>query len=249
MPRWRNRISSYCEICNFLVLSRPYPYHGSFHSPRWRNGRRAGLKNPWRQLHEGSTPSLGTILFMLNVTELRAGTTFKDSQGIWEVIKYSHTKMGRGSATIRIKVKNLRTDATIEKTFTSGQKVDELPVVKKKGQFLYSDADRLVFMDPASFEQFDLPKSVCGGKEKFLQEGEGYDLFVAEDKVLSIEIPKVVTLSVKETGPGVKGNTVSATTKDATLENGLSVKVPLFISDGDKLKIDTRTGEYIERVK
>ena len=186
---------------------------------------------------------------MLNVTELRAGTTFKDSQGFWEVISYRHTKMGRGSANIRVKVKNLKTGASIEKTFTSGQKVEEAALSKKKGQFLYSGADRLVFMDPASFEQFDLSRNLAGGKEKFLKEGEGYDLFVAEDKVLSIEIPKVVTLSVKETGPGIKGNTVSATTKDATLENGLSVKVPLFISSGDKLKIDTRTGEYIERVK
>src|SRR4030066_2571672 len=117
---------------------------------------------------------------MINVTELRAGTTFKDSQGIWEVIKYSHTKMGRGSANIRVKVKNLKTGTSLEKTFTSGQKVEDLALSKKKGQFLYSDADRMVFMDPASFEQFDLPKSLSGGKEKFLKTGESYDLLVAE---------------------------------------------------------------------
>ncbi|MCH7541213.1 elongation factor P [Patescibacteria group bacterium] len=186
---------------------------------------------------------------MLNVTELRSGTTFRDNKGMWEVVKYSHTKMGRGSANIKLKIKNLNTGATIEKTFTSGQKVDELSLSKKKGQFLYNDVDNIVFMDPVSFEQFTLPRSLVGRKEKFLKEGETYDLLVAQDQVLSIEIPKLATLSVAETGPGVKGDTVSATTKDATLENGLRVKVPLFINQDDRIKVDTRTGEYVERVK
>lgn len=186
---------------------------------------------------------------MLNVTELRAGTTFKDNKGMWEVVKYSHTKMGRGSANIKLKIKNLNTGATIEKTFTSGQKVDELSLSKKKGQFLYNDADNIVFMDPVSFEQFTLPRSLVDRKEKFLKEGETYDLLVVQDQVLSIEIPKLATLSVAETGPGLKGDTVSATTKDATLENGLRVKVPLFINQDDRIKVDTRTGEYVERVK
>ena len=186
---------------------------------------------------------------MLNVTELRSGTTFRDNKGMWEVVKYSHTKMGRGSANIKLKIKNLNTGATIEKTFTSGQKVDELSLSKKKGQFLYNDVDNIVFMDPVSFEQFTLPRRLVGRKEKFLKEGETYDLLVAQDQVLSIEIPKLATLSVAETGPGVKGDTVSATTKDATLENGLRVKVPLFINQDDRIKVDTRTGEYVERVK
>ena len=168
---------------------------------------------------------------------------------MWEVVKYSHTKMGRGSANIKLKIKNLNTGATIEKTFTSGQKVDELSLSKKKGQFLYNDVDNIVFMDPVSFEQFTLPRRLVGRKEKFLKEGETYDLLVAQDQVLSIEIPKLATLSVAETGPGVKGDTVSATTKDATLENGLRVKVPLFINQDDRIKVDTRTGEYVERVK
>lgn len=186
---------------------------------------------------------------MLNVTELRSGTTFSDNKGMWEVVKYSHTKMGRGSANIKLKIKNLNTGATIEKTFTSGQKVDELSLSKKKGQFLYNDVDNIVFMDPVSFEQFTLPRRLVGRREKFLKEGETYDLLVAQDQVLSIEIPKLATLSVAETGPGVKGDTVSATTKDATLENGLRVKVPLFINQDDRIKVDTRTGEYVERVK
>ena len=187
--------------------------------------------------------------FMLNVTELRAGTTFKDSQGIWEVVSYKHTKMGRGAANIRVKAKNLKTGTTIEKTYTSGQKVEEMELSKKKGQFLYADAENIVFMEPATFEQFSFPKTTASGKEKFLKEGESYDIFVAEEQVLSVEIPKLVTLAISETGPSVKGDTVSGASKDANLENGLKVKVPLFIKTGDKIKVDTRSGEYVERTK
>lgn len=186
---------------------------------------------------------------MLNVTELRAGTTFKDNQGIWEVVKYSHTKMGRGSATIRIKVKNLKNGVVIEKTFTSGQKVDEADISKRKGQFLYATVGDIIFMDNTSFEQFNLPKSVASGKEKFLKEGDTYELLVVEDQVLSIDIPKLVTLKISDTGPAVKGDSVSSVTKDAVLENNLSVKVPLFIKVGDKIKVDSRSGEYVERTK
>ncbi len=186
---------------------------------------------------------------MLNVTELRAGTTFKDSQGIWEVASYKHTKMGRGAANIRVKVKNLKGGTIIEKTFTSGQKVEEIELAKIKGQFLYSDAENIVFMDPATFEQFGLPKVVATGKEKYLKEGEIYELSVADEAVLNLEIPKLVTLLVSETGPSVKGDTVSGASKDAVLENGLRVKVPLFIKTGDRVKVDTRSGEYVERTK
>jgi elongation factor P len=157
--------------------------------------------------------------------------------------------MGRGSANIRVKVKNLNTGATIEKTFTSGQRIEEISVSKKRGQFLYSDEDSIVFMDPVTFEQFSLQKAAAGGKEKYLKEGETYELSVTEDSVLGVEIPKLVTLSVAETGPSVKGDSVSSTTKDALLENGLNVKVPLFIKTGDKIKVDTRSGEYVERMK
>ncbi|OGY25310.1 MAG: elongation factor P [Candidatus Woykebacteria bacterium RBG_16_43_9] len=186
---------------------------------------------------------------MLNVNELRAGTTFKDSQGIWEVVTYRHTKMGRGRATIRVKVKNFKTGSTIEKTFTSGQKVDEADISKIKGQFLYSNANDIVFMDNTNFEQFSLSKSVAGGKEMFLKEGDIYDLLAAGDQVLSVDIPKLVTIKVADTGSAVKGDSVSSVTKDAVLENGLKIKVPLFINVGDKIKIDSRTGEYVERVK
>ena len=186
---------------------------------------------------------------MIPVTNLRNGVAFSDSQGLWEVISYRHVKMGRGSATIRVKVPNLKTDSVVEKTFTSGQKVENIEIEKKKGQFLYSDASEIVFMDPATFEQFVLPKTATGGKEKFLKEGQEYDIKAAGDSVLGIEIPKIIVLEVAETGPSVKGDTVSSATKEAVLENGLRIKVPLFINQGDKLRIDTRTNEYVERAK
>ena len=186
---------------------------------------------------------------MIPVTNLRNGVAFSDPQGLWEVIDYRHVKMGRGSATIRVKVRNLKTDSVIEKTFNSGQKVEDIEIEKKKGQFLYSDASEIVFMDPATFEQFTLPKTAAGGKEKFLREGQEYDIQVTGDSALGIEIPKIIVLEVAETAPGVKGDTVSAATKEAVLENGLRIKVPLFVNQGDKLKIDTRTNDYVERVK
>jgi elongation factor P len=186
---------------------------------------------------------------MIPVTDLRAGIVFKDSQGVWEVSEYKHIKMGRGGATIRIKVKNLKTGATLEKTYNSGQRVEDTQVTKKKGQYLYSDAQNAVFMDSATFEQFSLSKQVLAGKEVFLKEGETYDLLVVDDQVISVELPKLVVLAVAETGPGVRGDTVSNVYKPATLENGLVLKVPLFINQGDKVKVDTRTQEYVERVK
>ena len=186
---------------------------------------------------------------MIPVTELRNGAVFRDFQGIWEVISYKHIKMGRGSATIRVKTKNLKTASILEKTFTSGQKVEDIELSKKKGQFLYLDKESLVFMDPGTFEQFNLNKAAASGKEIFLKEGETYDLSVMEDAVLSVEIPKLVVLKVAETGPGVKGDTVSNVYKPATLENGVTINVPLFIKSGDLIKVDTRSKEYVERAK
>lgn len=186
---------------------------------------------------------------MIPVTGLRAGTVFRDPQGVWEVASYKHTKIGRGGATIRVKVKNLKNGSTLEKTFNSGQKVEDAEVEKKKGQFLYADTKNLVFMDPESFEQFSLPKGAADGKEIFLQEGKPYNLLVAEGDVISIDLPKLVVLKIAETGPGVKGDTVSNVYKQATLENGLVLNVPLFIKSGDSIKVDTRSKDYVERVK
>lgn len=186
---------------------------------------------------------------MLNVTELRNGAVFKEGNNLLQVITYEHVKMGRGSGTIKLKVKNLRTGSTTDKSFITGARVDEANVQKKKAQFLYRDGENLNFMDPVSFEQFPLTSSVAGDQAKYLKEGLEVTLIVSEDEALGIELPLNLIYEIAETGPGEKGNTVSNVFKEATLDNGLVVKVPMFMKVGEKVKVDTRTGQYVERVK
>lgn len=186
---------------------------------------------------------------MLNVNDLRAGTTFQEDGNVFEVLDFSHTKMGRGTATIRVKVRNLKTGSTTEKTFISGARVEEADLDEKKGQYLYKDNSEATFMDPLSYDQFTVPVSFLAGQEKFLKEGESYTLNTFQGQVLSVEMPRTAVLKVVEAPPGIRGNTVSNVYKDVTMENGMVTKVPLFINEGDLVKIDTRSGEYVERVK
>lgn len=186
---------------------------------------------------------------MLNVNDLRGGTTFQEDGNIWEVLEYSHTKMGRGTATIRVKVRNLKSGSLTEKTFISGARVEEAELEKNEAQFLYRDDKEATFMDNTSFEQFAILNSVLAGAEKFLQDGNTYSLYSFNNQILKVDIPRTVELKVVDSPPGVRGDTVSNVYKGATLENGLEVKVPLFINEGDTVKVDTRSGEYIERVK
>lgn len=186
---------------------------------------------------------------MLNVTELRNGAVFKDSGQLLQVISYEHTKMGRGSGTVKVKVRNLRTGSVTEKSFITGARVDEADVEKKKAQFLYRDGESFNFMDPESFEQFAVSKDVLGEQANYLKEGLEVNLTVSEGEVLGIELQNSLVYTISETGPSEKGNTVSNVYKEATLDNGLVAKVPMFIGVGEKVKIDTRSGEYVERVK
>jgi len=184
-----------------------------------------------------------------NVNELRNGAFFKEGKEIFLVITYEHNKTGRGSGTIRLKVRNLKTGATVEKSFITGAKVDEANVDKKKAQYLYRDGDSYSFMDPISFEQFTVPGAILGDQVKFLIEGLDLILIVSDEEVLGLELPLSLTYTVTETGPGEKGNTVSNVFKEAIMDNGLNVKVPMFMKVGEKIKVDTRSGQYIERVK
>lgn len=185
----------------------------------------------------------------LNVTELRNGAVFKESNNLLQVLTYEHIKMGRGSGTIKVKVRNLKTGSITERSFITGARVDEANIEKQKAQFLYRDADSFNFMDPISFEQFLLPVQVVGEQARYLQEGMEVTLVIFENEALGVELPNSLIYTITETGPGEKGNTVSNVYKEATLDNGLVVKVPMFIKVGEKVKVDTRTGEYVERVK
>lgn len=186
---------------------------------------------------------------MLNVSELRNGAVFSDEGQLYQVVTYEHIKMGRGSGTVKVKVKNLKTGSMTEKSFITGARVEEADVEKKKTQFLYQDGENFYFMDGITFEQFPLSADVVGEQARFLKDGLEVLLIVAGDQALGMEIPNSLIYEVVETGPGEKGNTVSNVFKDAKMDNGLMVKVPMFMKIGDKIKVDTRTGQYIERVK
>lgn len=185
----------------------------------------------------------------VNVTELRNGAFFREGKDILQVLTYEHVKMGRGSGTIKVKVKNVRTGSVLERTFITGARVDEADIEKKKAQYLYRDGDSYSFMDPVSFEQFTVSSQVLGDQVKYLKEGLEVTLIVSEEEVFGLELPMSLNYMVSETGPEERGNTVSNVFKEATLENGLVVKVPMFIKSGESVKVDTRSGEYIERVK
>lgn len=186
---------------------------------------------------------------MINVNDLRNGTVFSEGGSLWQVLNYEHTKMGRGSGNIKVKVKNLRSGTVTEKSFITGGRVEETSVEKKKVQYLYRDGEIYNFMDPTSFEQFSLSAAVIGEQGKFLQDGMDVNLIVSGEEALGLELPNALTYTIAQTGPSEKGNTVSNVYKEATLDNSLIVKVPMFIKVGDKVKVDTRTGQYIERVK
>ena len=184
---------------------------------------------------------------MLVVSELRAGTIFEEQGNLLQVLSYEHIKLGRGSANIKVKVKNLRSGSITEKSFINGARVQDVQVLKKEMQYLYKDENGAYFMDPASYEQITIPLKILGEEAAFLKEGDTYPISFHQDEALSIVMPPKVVLTVTETAPGIKGNSASNVFKDAELENGITVKVPLFINVGDKVRVDTRTGAYTER--
>jgi elongation factor P len=182
------------------------------------------------------------------VTELRAGTIFEEQSQIFQVLSYEHIKMGRGSANIKVKVKNLRSGATTEKSFMNGAKVKEVSVFKRDVQYLYSDGEFFYFMNPSSFEQISVPGKIVGEDKNYMREGENYNISFLGDEPLALNLPSKMDFTVSETGPGVKGNSATNIYKDAILDNGLKTRVPLFIKAGDRVRIDTRTGEYSQKL-
>lgn len=183
---------------------------------------------------------------MISVNDLRSGATFEDGDNIFRVLSFEHIKMGRGSANIKVKVKNLRNGSTTEKGYTNGAFVNDIELKKKEYQYLYKDETSAYFMDPATFEQKQVPLKTLTGKE-FLKEGEVISLEFYADEPIDLILPPKINLKVVDTTPGVKGNSASNVYKDAQLENGMNVRVPLFINIGDKIVVDTREGSYTKR--
>ena len=186
---------------------------------------------------------------MLNVTELRNGVVFKEDNNLFQVLNYEHIKMGRGSGNVKVKVRNLRSGAVVERSFITGARVQDTSVDKRQTQYLYNDGNTYYFMDKESYEQFELLKSLVESQVKYLKDGMDVTVLMVEGEALGIELPNSLIYEVTETGPEEKGNTVSNVFKDATLDNGLIVKVPMYMKQGEKIKIDTRSGQYVERVK
>jgi len=186
---------------------------------------------------------------MISATDLKNGVTFKLDGDPYKVVKYTHQKIGRGGANIKLKIRNLKTGDLEDKTFNSTYKVEEIQTSKKPLQYLYKDEDNVTFMDPSNFEQMEIPVESISDELPFIKEGQNVDVLLWDGKPLSLDLPPKVTLEVAETDPGVRGDTASNVYKSAILENGLSVKVPLFIKKGDKVRVDTRSGEYVERTK
>lgn len=185
---------------------------------------------------------------MIAVQELRAGIIFEDQGQLFKVLSYEHIKMGRGSANIRVKVTNIRTGATIEKSFINSAKVQDVSVSKKDLQYLYKDSENAYFMDSLTFEQVSVPLKIVGSDFYYLKEGENYNISFLRDEPLSLNLTPKMDFIVSETASGVKGNSATNVFKEAILENGLTIKVPLFIKEGDKIRVDTRSGTYTERV-
>ncbi len=186
---------------------------------------------------------------MIGVQDLRKGTTFIDDDGnLFVVTDFSHNKQGRGNATINIKARNLRTGSNVQKSYQSGGKVQDVSLETKKVQYLYKDGTNFVFMDQETYEQPILSEEVLSDHAQWLKEGTTVELLVYGDEALDVELPTTVDLIVTETAPSFKGNTASGGGKPATLETGAVVQVPFFVNNGDTVRVNTESGEYLTRV-
>ena len=185
---------------------------------------------------------------MADTSDFRNGFTIVIDGTIFSIVEFQHVKPGKGNAFVRTKLKNIQTGAVLERTFRSGDKVEEVRVEKREMQYLYSDGDLFNFMDTETYDQIALGEDIVGSESKLLKESDTAFVLVAQEKPIGIELPNFVKLEVTQTEPGVKGDTATGASKSATLETGAVVMVPLFINRGDVLKVDTRTGEYVERI-
>ncbi|MCX6799591.1 MAG: elongation factor P [Candidatus Falkowbacteria bacterium] len=185
---------------------------------------------------------------MLSINEIKLGKILKINNEPFIVIKTDHHKMGRGGAVLKTKLKNLINGNVLEKTFQGNDKADTAQTEKKDANFLYKNEDEAYFMDNTSYEQFSLPLETIGDNHKFLKEGVKVDVLYYNENPVSVSLPVKVDLKVISAPPGVKGNTASNVNKTVELETGAEIQAPLFVNEGDTIRINTETGEYVERV-
>lgn len=185
---------------------------------------------------------------MATTAEIRNGMVIDYKGRLMKVVSFLHVKPGKGGAFVRTKLKNVISGQVIDVTFRSGERISPVRIESKGMQYLYSDEEFLVFMDLETYEQISVPEEIAGDNRRYLKEGMTVTVNSTGNEVIGIEPPIFVELEVTQTEPGVRGDTATGGSKSAVLETGLTVNVPLFVDVGDLLKIDTRTGEYVERI-
>jgi len=184
---------------------------------------------------------------MLSSGELRKGITIELDGELYQVLDYQHLKLGRGSAMVRLKLRDIRAGHITERTFQASEKFTRARLDYRTMQYLYNDGDLYYFMDEENYEQLPLNASQLGNTLNYLKEGRSLEVASYKDELIGVELPITVELKVIDTGPGFKGDTATAGTKPATLETGITIQVPIFINTGDVIKVDTRSGTYLER--
>jgi len=185
----------------------------------------------------------------LDTSDFRNGLSIVQDNDIYTIVEFQHVKPGKGGAFVRTKLKNARSGAVIDKTFRAGERMEQARIDRKQMQFLYSQDDEYFLMDNDTFEQISVPRSAFGSAAKYLKDGMEVTVVDHDGTVLGAEVPFFVELLVEATDPNMKGDTASGGSKPATLETGAVIQVPFFINVGDKLKVDTRTDNYLERAK
>ena len=183
----------------------------------------------------------------ITTNDLKNGMTLDLDGNLFSIVEFQHVKPGKGHAFVRTTLKNARTGAVVDRTFRAGEKVERATIDKREMQLLYREGENLVFMDNESYDQMSVPPEVLGDTAQFLVEGSVAVMLMHGAEVVGTDLPAAVELAIAETEPGIQGDRVSGATKAATLETGLVVQVPLFVSPGERVKVDTRSGTYISR--
>jgi elongation factor P len=183
----------------------------------------------------------------ITTNDLKNGMSLNLPEGLFQVVEFQHVKPGKGGAFVRTTLRNVRTGGQLEKTFRAGEKVEQAKIDKREMQYLYHDGSDYVFMDNSTYDQLNVPEATLGDTTNYLVDSSTALMLMYGDEIIGVELPASVELTISETEPGVQGDRVSGAKKPATLETGLVVQVPLFIEPGERVKVDTRSGEFISR--
>src|SRR5580693_6571719 len=206
-------------------------------------------RTPWLspRTAPAHSPDSRFAAMSVSTNDLKNGMTLDLPEGLFSVVEFQHVKPGKGGAFVRTKLKNVRTGAVLERTYRADEKLEQAIIDKREMQYLYTEGTDYVFMDNTTYDQMQVGGPSLGQATKYLKEGDSAVLQLYDGEIVGVDLPAAVELEVTETEPGVQGDRVSGARKPATLETGLSVQVPLFVNPGERIKVDTRTGEYITR--